>query len=89
METILRDGAYWAVAGLLIASALFAIRAKSLVRSALALAIASSCLALLFFLLGAPFAGVVQLSVGAGLVGTLFLIAISLTEGIGREPEGD
>jgi len=85
--TILHDSAYWLVAALLIASALLAIRAKSLVRAALALAVSSSCLALLFFLLGASYAGAVQLSVGAGLVSTLFLVAISLTEGIGHEQD--
>ncbi|MBC7235870.1 MAG: hypothetical protein H5T69_08510 [Chloroflexi bacterium] len=57
-----------------------AVRARSLVRAALALALASSCLALLFFTWNAPYAASIQLSVGAGVVSTLFILAISLVE---------
>ena len=72
--------AYVALAILVIASAVVAIRAANLIRAALALCLGSSSLAVLFFLLNAPYAGSVQLSVGAGLLSTLFIIAISLTE---------
>jgi len=64
----------------LLGSAFLAIRARTLLAAALALAAGSTSLALLLFFVGAPFAGAVQLSVGAGLVSTLFIIVISVTE---------
>jgi NADH:ubiquinone oxidoreductase subunit 6 (subunit J) len=72
----------------IVATAIVAVRAKSLVNAAIALALGSSSLALLFFHLEAPLAGGVQLSVGAGVVSVLFLIAISLTESL-RGESGD
>lgn len=72
--------AYLTSAMLVIAGAVIALRAKSLIHAALALCLGSSSLAILFFLLDAPYAGSVQLSVGAGLLSVLFIIAISLTE---------
>ena len=71
---------YLIATSLMIAAAVAAVRAASLIRAALALCLSSCCLAALFFLLQAPYAGSVQLSVGAGLLSTLFIIAISLTE---------
>ena len=65
---------------LVLAGALLAVRETNLIRAALGLCLGGSSLAVLFFLLGAPYAGSVQLSVGAGLLSTLFIIAISLTE---------
>ena len=64
----------------IIAAAVGAIRATNLIHAAIALALGNSSLALLFFLLRAPFVGSVQLSIGAGVVSTLFVLAISLTE---------
>ena len=69
----------------ILVAAIMAIRAASLIRAALALAIGNTALALLFFLLNAPFAGSLQLSVGVGVVSVLFLLAISLTETMGGE----
>ena len=66
-----------------LAGALGAMLFKSLLRSAVALGISSTALATLFFLLGAPYAGGFELSVGAGLISVLFIIAISLTESLG------
>ena len=66
----------------IVASATLAVRAESLVNAAIALAIGSSSLALLFFHLQAPYAASVQLSVGAGVMSILFLLAISLTESL-------
>jgi NADH:ubiquinone oxidoreductase subunit 6 (subunit J) len=80
--------AYLLLGILLLGSAIVAIRSVSLIRAAVALAMGSSALAVLFFLQDAPLAGSVQLSVGAGLVSALFIIAISLTEsmrGVKRE----
>ena len=64
----------------LVVAAITAVRAKSLIVTAIALALGNSSLALLFFLFQAPYAASVQLSVGAGVVSALFLIAISLTD---------
>jgi NADH-quinone oxidoreductase subunit J len=57
-----------------------AVRFKNLLRSAVALGAGSAALATMLFLLGAPYAGGFELSVGAGLISVLFIIAISLTE---------
>lgn len=67
----------------IVAAAIGAMRAHSLVHAAISLAIGNSSLALLFFLLRAPYAGSIQLSVGAGVLSTLFIVAISLTESMG------
>jgi len=72
--------AYLALVLVIIGAAVAAVRATSLIHAAIALCIGNSSLAILFFLLKAPYAGSVQLSVGAGLVSALFIIAISLTE---------
>jgi len=44
------------------------------------LGLSSVMLAIIFFANGAPFAGGFELSIGAGLVSILFIMAISLTE---------
>jgi NADH-quinone oxidoreductase subunit J len=72
----------------LLAAAATAVLSKNLLRSAVALGIGSMVLATLFFLLGAPYAGGFELSVGAGLISVLFIIAISLTESIRRRRRG-
>src|SRR5271169_5421058 len=65
------------LSGMLIC-ALQAIRAPRLLVSALWLAGCSALLALSMALLGAPEVGVVELSVGAGLVTVIFVFAISV-----------
>lgn len=55
-----------------------AIRAHSLIASALWLAADSALLALMFYMLGALLAAVIELSVGAGLVTVLFAFAIGI-----------
>jgi len=42
--------------------------------------IGSVLLSVLFFIFGAPFAGAFELSVGAGLISVLFIIATSVTD---------
>jgi len=79
--------AYLVAAALVLTSAIVAVRSRELIRSAGALIVSSSGLALMFYLLQAPYASAIQLSVGAGLVSTLFIIAISLAESIGRRRE--
>ena len=72
---------------ILIASTVFALAAKSLIRAAVALGLSSAALATLFFMLGAPYAGGFELSVGAGLISVLFIVAISLTASMGKQPD--
>lgn len=81
--------AYLLLVLLMLGAALATIRAKSLIHAAVSLAIGNSSLALLFFLLQAPYAGSVQLSVGAGMVSVLFIIAITLAESAGGRTHDD
>jgi len=66
--------------GLVLASIL-AILAKDLIKSAIGLAFASLFLGIIFFRLGAPYAGVFEISVVAGLITVLFMLTIALTKG--------
>ncbi len=66
------------------ASAVAAVLLENLLHAAIALGLGSALLALAFFLLKAPYAGGFELSVGAGLISVLFVIAITLTESVGR-----
>ncbi len=65
-----------------------AVVVKNLLRAAVALGASSVALASLFFLLQAPYAGAYELSVGAGLISVLFIVAISLTESMGGAGDG-
>ncbi|HEK85523.1 MAG: NADH-quinone oxidoreductase subunit J [Candidatus Saccharicenans sp.] len=56
-----------------------AILAKDLLKAALSLAVASLFLGIIFFRLSAPYAGVFEISVVAGLITVLFALTISLT----------
>jgi len=67
-----------------LAGAVTAVLSKSLLLAAIALGVGSASLATLFFFLDAPYAGGFELSVGAGLISVLFIIAISLTESLRR-----
>ena len=58
-----------------------AILQTNFIRSIGAYAISSICLAALFFVLASPYAGALELTVGAGLVAVLFLVALILTGG--------
>ncbi|MCL6450760.1 MAG: DUF4040 domain-containing protein [Acetobacteraceae bacterium] len=71
----------------LLASAAAAVFFRDLLKSAIALAVASLTLSILFFLMKAPFAAAFELSVAAGLVTVLFVTAISLVAGA-REGSG-
>jgi len=80
---------YVALSLIMLAGAAVAVLTENLIRAAVALSIGSAALATLLFLLGVPYAGGFELSVGAGLISILFIIAISLTESMGarrREP---
>ena len=71
----------------LIASTISALAAKSLVRAAMALGVGSAALAMLYFMLDAPYAGGFELSVGAGLISVLFIVAISLTTSMEKQAD--
>ena len=80
--------AYVLLIAVVVAGAIIAVLAKNLIHAAVALGIGSAALAALFFLLRAPYAGGFELSVGAGLISVLFVVAISLTESLeGRADE--
>jgi NADH-quinone oxidoreductase subunit J len=67
---------------MVLAGGVVAVVVKNMLRAAVAVGVGSIALAALFFLLDAPYAGAFELSVGAGLISVLFIIAISLTESI-------
>lgn len=64
-----------------IVSALIAVMHEDLIRSVAAYAVSSVCLAAIFYLLASPFAAALELTVGAGLVAVLFLVALILAGG--------
>jgi NADH-quinone oxidoreductase subunit J len=72
--------------GLVVFAAL-AVLSRDLLRSAISLAVASVFLALVFFRMGAPYAGVFEVSVVAGLITVLFITAIALTRNEGEVAE--
>lgn len=77
-----------ALYGILVVGALVcagvALRVNRLMIAALWLAVSSALLAALFYIMGAPEIGVIELSVGAGLVTVLLVFAISVA---GNEPQ--
>jgi NADH-quinone oxidoreductase subunit J len=77
--------AYVTLAAIIVGGAVTAVLSSNLLRAAIALGVGSAALATLFFLLNAPYAGGFELSVGAGLISVLFIIAISLTESMRRQ----
>lgn len=64
-----------------VAMAVFAILQRNLIRSVIAFALSSVGLASLFFQLASPYAAVLELVVGSGLVAVLFLVALILAGG--------
>jgi NADH:ubiquinone oxidoreductase subunit 6 (subunit J) len=66
--------------GLVLFSVL-AILLKDLLKSAVSLALASLLLGIIFFRMNAPYAGVFEISVVAGLITVLFMLTIALTKG--------
>jgi NADH:ubiquinone oxidoreductase subunit 6 (subunit J) len=65
---------------LLVVFSILAVFLRDLLKSALSLAAASICLAIIFFMLHAFYAGVFEISVVAGLIIVLFVATISLTK---------
>lgn len=67
---------------------IMAVEYKDLVRAAISLAIGSAVLGLIFFGFTAPYAGIIELSVGAGLITVLLMSTISVLGGK-KEDESD
>lgn len=61
-----------------VAFAVLAALSRRLLRSVVAYALTSVVVAGAFFLVGSPFAAALELTVGAGLVAVLFLVALTL-----------
>ena len=57
-----------------------AIALRDLLKSAIALAVSSLLLGIIFFGMDAPYAGVFEISVVAGLITVLFILTIALTK---------
>ena len=69
---------------LLIGLVLFSVLAvllRDLLKAAISLAVASLFLGIIFFRMNAPYAGVFEISVVAGLITVLFMLTIALTGG--------
>ena len=70
------------VLGLMVVSSLWTVMTRSLVRSAIGLALTSVILTVLMFQLGATMAAVFELSVCAGLITVVFISTISMTKAL-------
>lgn len=70
--------AYVALVAALVFCAVMVMRATRLLSAALWLAIVSLCVSLLLYALGAPQVAALELSIGAGLVTVLIVLAISI-----------
>ncbi|MGD0781439.1 MAG: NADH-quinone oxidoreductase subunit J, partial [Candidatus Aminicenantales bacterium] len=77
---------YALLIGLVLFSVL-AVLAKDLIKAAIALAAGSLLLGIIFFRMGAPYAGVFEISVVAGLITVLFILTIALTKAEGEVSE--
>ena len=78
MELTLVDNSFLLV--LMVVFSFYAIFSRRLLFAAVSLGLSSCLLAIIFFNLDAPFAGGFELSIGAGLISLLFIMAVSLTE---------
>ena len=73
----------WIIVALLlgfVSTSLIVLFARSLIVIITAIGLGSVVLSIIFFLFGAPFAGAFELSIGAGLISVLFIIANSVTD---------
>ena len=71
----------------LVLFSILAILSKDLIKSAISLALASLLLGVIFFRMGAHYAGVFEISVVAGLITVLFILTIALTKAEGEVRE--
>lgn len=72
---------------LLVVFSILAVLLRDLLKAALSLMVASALLAIIFFRMNAPYAGVFEISVVAGLITVLFISAIGLTKSEGDVTE--
>ncbi|MFB3892327.1 MAG: hypothetical protein ACE15C_09935 [Phycisphaerae bacterium] len=75
--------------GLLVLAAMWAVMTARLLRAIVGLAVASVALTVLMFQLNSPLAAVFELSICAGLIPAIFLIAINWAKRISPEAEID
>ncbi|MFW5713724.1 MAG: hypothetical protein ACOCYU_03555 [Brevefilum sp.] len=61
-------------------TSIIVLTARKLIVIISAIGIGSMLLAILFFIFETPFAGAFELSVGAGLISVLFIVATSITD---------
>ncbi len=73
----------------LVVSSLIVLLARRLIVMISALGLGSLFLAVVFFVFDAPYAGAFEVSVGAGLISVLFIIATSLTGDMGGVRKDD
>lgn len=73
----------------LVLFSILAILSKDLLKSAISLAVASLLLGIVFFRMGASYAGVFEISVVAGLITVLFILTIALTKAEGDVRESN
>jgi NADH-quinone oxidoreductase subunit J len=86
---ILRQIAFWILAGLSAISAIFVVTTRNVVHAALGLAAALLGAAGLFILYGAEFVGLAQILIYVGAVVILFLFGIMLTSAAPGRPVVD
>jgi len=86
---IVRQIAFWILAGLSALSALFVVTTRNVVHAALGLAAALLGAAGLFILFGAEFIGLAQILIYVGAVVILFLFGIMLTSTLPGRPVVD
>ena len=86
---IIRQIAFWVLAGLTAISSLFVVTTRNVVHAALGLAAALLGAAGLFILFGAEFVGLAQILIYVGAVVILFLFGIMLTSTAGTRPVAD
>jgi NADH-quinone oxidoreductase subunit J len=78
--------ALYLLLGALVVGALWTVQA-SIMRAAIGLAVVSVILTILMFQMGAPLAGVFELSVCAGLITVVFVSVVSMTASLDEEAE--
>ena len=62
-----------------VATSVLVLMSKKLIVAISAIGVGTVLLAAIFFIFGAPYAGAFELSIGAGLMSVLFIIATSLS----------
>jgi len=83
------DPVFFSTLVFMVLCALWAVMATDIVKSAIALALASMFLSIAMFLLSSPLAAVFELSVCAGLITVIFISVISMIKPEGHDREGD